>query len=235
MNNYVNELNLTLDKFNFEPEDLYSVSGRKNTLQGISFLSNDGNILSGFNYSLGMLKDDSNGEKYFDVKFIQKHNILPPYYHNKPTNLYYLVEKNFKKIENMGIEIFRARLSVLMPKMVIPTHQDSSSTNDYCLKIHIPIKTNSDAKFIFGKEKFFLKENKAYIVNVAKPHSFENMGAEPRYHIIMDCIVKNEKLPFYCDDYDKIIKFYEKWYHIVNDKGCTLEKFTQYHLLKDHQ
>lgn len=227
MNSLIYQLNLTLDSFDFDLDNFTAPSYGRRSLRGISFLSNDGDSGSGFNYSLSMFGRDENNNIYFDMEYMQRHQILPPYSHNKPTDMYHLVERNFKKISELGIELFRARLSMVAPGATIPPHQDSSSVTDYCLKLHIPVKTNPQAKFVFGDQKFHLQQDRAYIVNVAPEHAFENLGTEPRYHVMADCIVTNPELPFYCKNYDRLINYYRDWERLVTTKDTSVTRFVQ--------
>lgn len=195
------------------PETIFeNLSGYgRNTINGVAFLSNDGKSTSGFNYSFGLLNLCPVGQIGFDMRRARKHKILPPYDHNQPTEYYHLVKDVFDKIKSMNIEIFRARLSRIQPHSSIPDHSDSASESDYCVKIHIPIITNDKAVFKFADGDYYLKAGSVYIANVANRHSFENNSDYDRYHIIADCIVKNESLPFFNSHYEKTLEFYRSW------------------------
>lgn len=228
MNNIdpVQELtNITIPKFDIDFAKLPVFGYGKNTINGIAFTSADGNVSSGFNYSFGMIKSDNN-ISYYDMDFIRKHKILPPYNHNKPTEYFYMVSECFNQLANIGILLFRARLSVIPPMYTIPEHRDTPDDSDYCIKIHIPVQTNEFAKFVFGDNKFSLTEGKAYLANVAKLHSFENLGTENRYHIIADCIITNPSLPFYCNNVNRLIRFYNQWDNMLTSDNYT-KKFRQ--------
>lgn len=200
----------TVPPINIDISQLPVFGYRKNTINGIAFTSADGNASSGFNYSFGMIKHD-NTTAFYDMEFIRKHNILPPYFHTTPTEYYHVVKDCFDQLKTAGLTLFRARLSLIRGNYTIPEHRDTPEDTDYCIKLHIPIQTNPNAKFVFNQDKFTLEKGKAYLANVAKLHSFENNGSEDRYHIIADCIVTNPNLPFYCKNSDSIIKFYNSW------------------------
>jgi hypothetical protein len=56
--------------------------------------------------------------------------------------------------------------------------------NDQFLKIHIPIKTNNRALFVFEDETFNLKEGSAYMINTTLLHGTDNQGDTDRVHLI---------------------------------------------------
>jgi len=211
----IHELDLDLDAFEFDPAALSVPEKSRRTLRGVSFLSDTGESTSGFNYTLSMFKENEQGQRCFDVGYLKQHQIRSPRAHRTPTELYHLVKHNFDKIAALGIELFRARLSVIGPGQSIPRHLDSTSEGDYCLKLHIPLRTNPDAWFMFDEHQFHLRENRAYIVNVAPAHWFENRGTVARYHILADCIVTNKNLPFYCEHYNQLIEYYDDWDRLV--------------------
>jgi hypothetical protein len=68
-------------------------------------------------------------------------------------------------------------------------------------KIHIPLRTNSDAYFTFGdnaERKYNLEVGKAYLVNTNISHGTENLGDTARSHLL--CRVDSDFL----DDFIKI-------------------------------
>lgn len=202
--------NTNIDPINIDLTTLPIYGYKKNTINGIAFTSADGKSSSGFNYSFGIIKEYNNN-RYYDAEFIRKHNILPPYNHVNPTEYYPLVKTWFTQLENLGLKLFRARLSVINSMYTIPEHRDTPTDTDYCIKLHIPLQTNDNAKFVFGDIKYKLEAGHAYLADVSKLHSFENLGNESRYHIIADCIVTNPGLPFYCNNKEEILKFYNTW------------------------
>lgn len=208
---YVEQLDITPILDQLHNVETLSLSGYgRNTINGVAYTSNSGSSTDGFNYSFGMIKSHEN-MTYFDMDFVRKHNILPPYVHNKPTEYYHNVAPTFKLLEDAGIELFRARLSLLRGGQVIPDHADSPTSSDYCIKVHIPIITNDSARFVFGDQSYKMDVGKIYLADVSERHSFINPEPSDRYHIIADCIVKNKDLPFYCHDYNRVMDFYNEW------------------------
>lgn len=207
--------------------DEFNLSGyRRNTINGIAFTSSDGSESTGFNYSFGIIKT-IDGENWFDTRRLIKHKVESPLFHNKPTVHFPLVRNTFSKLESMGIKIFRARLSLVKAKSEIPPHRDTTCENDYCIKIHIPLKTNPNCQFVFEKDSYHLKRNGIYLANVANTHSFLNGGDEDRYHIIADCIVTNPNLPFCCQDIDGVLAFHHEWQRKVLEKDDSKPYFRQ--------
>jgi Aspartyl/Asparaginyl beta-hydroxylase len=53
-------------------------------------------------------------------------------------------------------------------------------------RIHVPLITNTAAKFIIEDEVFHLKYGYGYIVDISRTHSAENNGGIPTIHFIID-------------------------------------------------
>jgi hypothetical protein len=88
-------------------------------------------------------------------------------------------------VDTIGKDAFRQAIIVCHhPTMKILQHQDSPD----CLKLHIPIKTNKDAVFKFGKDgerEYHLKEGKVYLLNTGIWHGTDNPSpTQERIHII---------------------------------------------------
>jgi hypothetical protein len=82
------------------------------------------------------------------------------------------------------------------PGLCVMTHIDGPAK-----KIHIPLRTNSDAYFTFGdngERKYNLEVGKAYLVNTNISHGTENLGDTPRSHLL--CRVDSDFL----EDFIKI-------------------------------
>lgn len=87
-------------------------------------------------------------------------------------------------IDILGEDSFRqAIITTHYPGMKILQHIDSK-----VLKLHIPIETNTEAYFHFGKDKelgkYNLKVGKIYILNTGDWHGTSNEGTVKRSHII---------------------------------------------------
>ena len=58
-------------------------------------------------------------------------------------------------------------------------------------RIHVPILTNPQVEFRLAGEILQMKEGEAWYLNFNLPHSVENNGAEPRVHLVIDCLVND--------------------------------------------
>lgn len=99
----------------------------------------------------------------------QEYNLINPLFVNTP---FEDVVKEYKLV--------RTRLMWLEPRTCYSIHRDQS------VRLHIPLVTNEDCKFIFPEESemFYLPVGGAYHVNTNKTHSFCNFSAEPRLHLL---------------------------------------------------
>ena len=67
------------------------------------------------------------------------------------------------------------------------------------VRIHIPIRTNSEVVFTMyandedeSGEKLNLEVGRFYYLDVTKPHSVSNNSSEDRYHLVVDCYMNEE-------------------------------------------
>ena len=67
------------------------------------------------------------------------------------------------------------------------------------VRIHIPIRTNSEVVFTMYEndedergERLYLKAGRFYYLDVTKPHSVSNNSSEDRYHLVVDCYMNEE-------------------------------------------
>jgi len=67
------------------------------------------------------------------------------------------------------------------------------------VRIHIPIRTNSEVVFTMYAndedergERLYLKAGRFYYLDVTKPHSVSNNSSEDRYHLVVDCYMNEE-------------------------------------------
>ncbi|SUZ84911.1 uncharacterized protein METZ01_LOCUS37765 [marine metagenome] len=108
-----------------------------------------------------------------DPIFYDKCNVLPKYRFGLMQEM----------LEVLGEESFKqCIISTHGPGAKILTHKDSDAK-----KLHIPLITNEDAFFTFGKErevKYNLKVGKIYILNTNSYHGTENNGKSDRAHFI---------------------------------------------------
>lgn len=76
-------------------------------------------------------------------------------------------------------------LSAVMPGQAIEPHTDSQAP-DWLCRVHVPILSNDESRFIVGGMARFLRPGRAYRVNTEAMHSVENNGATPRVHVMWD-------------------------------------------------
>ncbi|MBB3170083.1 aspartyl/asparaginyl beta-hydroxylase domain-containing protein [Simiduia aestuariiviva] len=84
----------------------------------------------------------------------------------------------------------RIRIMKLMPGSIIKAHRDTyAEVSDYAfgqVRLHIPIVTNPDVRFVVAGKDIRMNEGRLYYVNFSKVHHVENNGDEPRTHLVLD-------------------------------------------------
>ncbi len=79
-------------------------------------------------------------------------------------------------------------LSVVMPGHHIPTHVDRQA-KDWVGRIHVPLTTDSESRFVVGGIPHHLEVGMAYLVNTEVEHSVTNVdGTRPRIHFMVDML-----------------------------------------------
>jgi hypothetical protein len=76
-------------------------------------------------------------------------------------------------------------VSVVMPGHNIPEHRDLQDPN-WIYRIHVPLQTNPDSKFIVDGVEHHMEVGSAYRVNTLAPHAVVNNGDTPRVHFMFD-------------------------------------------------
>lgn len=90
------------------------------------------------------------------------------------------------QIKNLGFQPTRARISFVNPKTELDWHRDAPDAQ-YCVRLHIPIITNSHCVFVTEEGVAHLPaDGGAYLLRVNRMHKASNMGSEVRYHLIMN-------------------------------------------------
>lgn len=80
---------------------------------------------------------------------------------------------------------YQSMLSVVMPGHSIPPHKDMQGKSWVC-RVHVPLLSNEQSKFIVSGVDFHLVPGNAYRVNTEEEHSVENNGDTPRIHFMFD-------------------------------------------------
>ncbi len=97
------------------------------------------------------------------------------------------VEKIKKHYGYKHIQFQSLVLVKLEANKIIDTHIDSGGIYDIAHRIHIPITTNEDCKFIVGGESRHFKEGEVFELNNMVEHSVVN-GDSDRIHLVFDII-----------------------------------------------
>lgn len=82
--------------------------------------------------------------------------------------------------------ISRSRLMRLAPGAKVGIHLDARYHWFRRIRIHIPIITNPDVRFICKGESVHMKAGESWTFNSAKPHGGGNDGAAYRTHLVID-------------------------------------------------
>ncbi|MDQ0639581.1 hypothetical protein QF042_003146 [Pedobacter sp. W3I1] len=84
------------------------------------------------------------------------------------------------------------RLLALHPGAEIKPHRDRGCNYEAgVLRIHIPIQTNNQLKFIVGGEQLKLAEGSCWYIDFNQSHSIINEGENVRVHLVIDAL-RNE-------------------------------------------
>ena len=84
-----------------------------------------------------------------------------------------------------GCGAYQRMLSVVMPGHSIEPHKDWQGP-DWVCRVHVPLTSNDQSKFIVGGVAHRLAIGTAYMVNTEAEHSVTNGGAMPRVHFMFD-------------------------------------------------
>lgn len=76
-------------------------------------------------------------------------------------------------------------LTVVMPGHSISPHIDEQPPH-WLGRVHVPLTTNDESRFIVGAEHHHMEVGSAYLVNTEAEHSVANDGATPRIHLMWD-------------------------------------------------
>lgn len=55
--------------------------------------------------------------------------------------------------------------------------------------MHVCVQTNEDVEFLLDALPVAMAEGDCWYIDVDKPHSAANLGATPRIHLVVDCVV----------------------------------------------
>lgn len=80
----------------------------------------------------------------------------------------------------------KAMLARLAAGAVIDPHRDGAGSNLSTHKIHVPLITNPQVRFLTGAHEHEMRVGRAYEVNNVGVHGAINRGAEDRIHFIFE-------------------------------------------------
>lgn len=85
-----------------------------------------------------------------------------------------------------GCIFYNPLLSVVMPGHTIAPHRDQQDSDRWLCRVHVPLATNPESKFIVDGAVRPMPLGFAYRVNTLAIHAVENDGATPRIHFFTD-------------------------------------------------
>ena len=152
---------------------------------GWSVYSSNGRFDDGW-FQGHMLFHEVNGKQVFNHEAAAKMGKKSERAFSVPTEIctdYFAEVMN--KIEELGFQPRRARVSLLVPKGTTSWHRDAED-GDYAVRLHIPLISNAESFFETKTERYYMPaDGSAYLVRVNCEHRAFNNGSNPRYHLIM--------------------------------------------------
>jgi hypothetical protein len=121
--------------------------------------------------------DTNNPGYYKDINYFKEENSI-----KELNQIYEWLEKEYNG------KVVRSELVNMFPNSRIRKHRDRTNMLFLCRRIHIPIKTNNETKFIVNEEIENMAEGYVYEINNSKIHSVYNGSNENRIHLIIDLL-----------------------------------------------
>lgn len=59
------------------------------------------------------------------------------------------------------------------------------------VRLHIPVQTNDQVRFMVDHQPVIMQVGEMWYADFSKLHSVENNGAEPRIHLVVDCLLND--------------------------------------------
>ena len=87
----------------------------------------------------------------------------------------------------------RMLLARLRPGGVIPAHMDRNFSLAHAHRVHVPIVTHDDVKFVVDGRRQPMKEGEAWEINNRRAHEVENASPIYRVHLIVDWVIPGER------------------------------------------
>lgn len=90
------------------------------------------------------------------------------------------------------LDILAMMFARMQPQAQIPLHQDKGPRFSRAHRIHVPIKTQKGVHFFLDGDDLFLEEGVIYEINNLLTHGVHNDTDEPRIHLIIDMVKKED-------------------------------------------
>lgn len=95
-------------------------------------------------------------------------------------------------VERLECPVKSVRLLRLAAGARVRTHVDNGLGYDFgMVRLHVPVVTNSDVRFVLAGHLLELREGKVWYVDTSYPHSVANGGDVDRVHLVIDCVVND--------------------------------------------
>lgn len=91
-----------------------------------------------------------------------------------------------------GYKWIRGEVATLMPGVELGWHRDPQWFHDRCVRLHVPIITNTGCVQLWEGTEFHMEIGRLYELNNRILHSARNSGTEPRTHLILDLMPELE-------------------------------------------
>ena len=100
---------------------------------------------------------------------------------------------NIRNVLNtFGCPLQAVRVMKLGPGGRIKEHTDHDlDAESGTARLHIPIVTNDDVKFILNGTRIVMNEGECWYLRLCDPHSVENNGRSDRVHLVIDAVVNS--------------------------------------------
>lgn len=169
-----------------ETEILQLPSAQRGNYGGWSVLSSTGDTLDGWHSGSDYFKDKKLEKRYREPgAFLKSIGAKDGRNYIKPTPICsgYL-EVVVQKLIKMGLCPHRTQIARLKANSSIPWHRDSKE-DQYCVRIHIPIQTNTGCFLEYENSRHFLPaDGSIYLIDASSKHRVVNEGDTDRYHLV---------------------------------------------------
>lgn len=90
-------------------------------------------------------------------------------------------------VRSFGDRLLNFRINGLFPGAGLSPHEEFVVHGDRLrLRFHLPVQTSAQATLLLDEERFHAQPGHVYYFNNGCVHGAENLGQEPRYHLVWD-------------------------------------------------